>query len=814
LFPTVDWPFLRVWLDGEDEPHKIPLRDHATAIEGSYVAASASIELQGTPTAGDTVGLSWGSEQYNCTLYGEETLEAAAARLADAINGASGTMQASAAGARITLTCVIAGANGNRWGVYGFVAGAGTEHWTPWWTQLSGGASPTKWRIELDFRDLRESGGALVAMQDVRKMRWTYAAELQSGAFERSEFAVRVSNWTVSGAGRTYAVAGPGSRRIEDDGAEVSYSGTWSKAEGPGQNYSGNSIHWTAEEGASVRCTYYASAAHQLMLGTRKADGGASIWVTVDGATAVHSLRIPGEDALVRIPLGDLGAGTHTVTATHTSPEAGKVFYFDFLEVAIPCSSLPEPPADARLTLATDWDTDHSICLAPERTAWMIDSLGFRGRANHYVGAMWFYELAAQGHQYASATLEFIGTPAFGPGEATEIRLGRTDDPEVTVLTHLHRIGETAETIAKAFELKLNHGYMSVRAQAQGSVLTIWARTMGDDGEKVTVSATPAAGPYHVMASAPALAGGEDGVWRTDLEALPRLNRAARDWHRSFFAALAARGLDAVAALSLELQHGDDSPAAGIAQRGPAGDPVWLLTPALQTNFSPASVAFWRQAHQELAGLMEAAGLQPYLQFGEVQWWYFRDSRSGMPFYDDYTQQQFQLAHGRSMRVITDHTADPSLYPEEVEFLPTLIGAFTSEVMAYVRQSYPQCRFEVLYPLDVNETSLNRLVNYPPAEWTPANLDCLKTESFGYTYERNLDKAAQSIGTPFLRGFSSNKASHLIGISSQKTAWQKEVGLAKAQALESIVLFALDQYCLVGYPVPLAEAGRRSGFQG
>jgi hypothetical protein len=134
--------------------------------------------------------------------------------------------------------------------------------------------------------------------------------------------------------------------------------------------------------------------------------------------------------------------------------------------------------------------------------------------------------------------------------------------------------------------------------------------------------------------------------------------------------------------------------------------------------------------------------------------------------------------------------------------------------MAYVRQSYPQCRFEVLYPLDVNETSLNRLVNYPPAEWTPANLDCLKTESFGYTYERNLDKAAQSIGTPFLRGFSSNKASHLIGISSQKTAWQKEVGLAKAQALESIVLFALDQYCLVGYPVPLAEAGRRSGFQG
>src|SRR5260370_12781172 len=33
LFPTVDWPFLRVWTD-TDDPHKVPLRVNAVPIDG------------------------------------------------------------------------------------------------------------------------------------------------------------------------------------------------------------------------------------------------------------------------------------------------------------------------------------------------------------------------------------------------------------------------------------------------------------------------------------------------------------------------------------------------------------------------------------------------------------------------------------------------------------------------------------------------------------------------------------------------------------------------------------------------------------
>jgi len=80
---------------------------------------------------------------------------------------------------------------------------------------------------------------------------------------------------------------------------------------------------------------------------------------------------------------------------------------------------------------------------------------------------------------------------------------------------------------------------------------------------------------------------------------------------------------------------------------------VLLNTPALQTNFGPQSTAFWRQVYKEMAGVMLGAGLRPYLQFGEVQWWYFANFVS-MPFYDAYTKSAFLAQYGRQMAVDTE----------------------------------------------------------------------------------------------------------------------------------------------------------------
>lgn len=821
LYPTVDWPYLRVWTEepGGEGFYRVRLKDYATPVEGEYKPAWAELELRGTVTAGDYIGLAWLDEHHTYQAVEGDTLETVVERLVESVNGFSETMRASRGESRIRLTYVgrggtlessTTGANGNRVGVYGFVAGARTEWWEPWWERLHGGTSPTRWRVSLDFSNLRDIEGRSVPMRWARKLRWTYAADLQWGAFERSEFEVRVTNWTVGGTGKVYSVAGIGSRRIEDDAAGVQYLGTWQWARG---NFSGGSIHFTAEPGAGLTIEYRADRDHVLYLGARRTFNSGQVQITVDGeASRMLNLRIPGEDVLVRIPLGSYGIGVHRVEIVHAGPE-GTYFYFDFLEAAAPENELPEIEGDTRLAAATDWDTDHSLAVAPERTAWMIGALGLRGRVNHYVGALWFYELTNPGMQYASVLVTFRGVPEFS--EVTELRIGRVGDPpdQDTVLRHLNLIGDTAETIAKAFELEINRGSTAVRAEADGERLLICARVPGSAGNQIRVAGSPSSGNFVVEVSSETLSGGVDGEWATDLESQPRLNRAARDWHRSYFRALKALGLDAVAALSMELQHADRSEEAGIAQRYPDGSPVLLNTPAVQTNFSPVSLAYWKEVYLELASLMAEAGMRPYLQFGEVQWWYF-PNESGMPYYDMHSKQAFRAAYGRDMAIIRSNDVSPADYPEEAAFLRGLLGSFTRAIADYVRERYSDCRFEVLYPTDVNEPAFNAAVNCPAEVWTPVWLDCFKTESFLYTYSRNLDKAAGSIQKSALLGFPPHKRAHLIGISDYSTPWTKEAGLARAAGLESVVLFALDQYSLIGYRTPLPAGLRRAVLLG
>jgi hypothetical protein len=819
LFPTVDWPTLRIWAEsnGSETLYKVPLTAHAAAIAGSYQPATATFTLQGTPTANDYVELAWLSEHYTYQLNSSDTIATAAQAVVNAINTFSPTMRASGSGAQITLSYVGAGqtqansttgANGNRIGVYGNVHGAMTESWQPWFQQLSGGTSPSQWRITLDFTSLHDENDVVIPTNSVRKMRWTYAADLQPGFYQRSEFQVTITNWTVTGSNLVYQVAGPGSRRIEDSSPDVTYSGSWNSSLG---NFSGGTIHYTTTPGDSISCTYRGSQQHQLYLGLRKAYSGAQITIAIDNNPAVtESLLIPGEDVLVRILLGNYSADVpHTVTITHAGA-GGTYLYFDFLELAVPTSNLPVLALDTRMTLATDWDTDHSIALAPERTAWMIHSLGFAARANHYVGALWHYELTPQGYTYASGTVQFVDPPDLNL--ITTVNIGVIGSPTPpTPIEHLNLVGDTAVSIAKAFELLINSGYTAVWAQANGSVLTIYARAIGTGGNQVTISAAmgSASSTSPLQTSGATLTGGNDGEWRTDLTVVPRMNRAARDWSRSFFLALHTYGIQATAAFSMELQNGDPSPAAGIAQRYPSGNAVMLNTPALQTNFSPTSTAFWQQAYLDLATLLADAGQVPYLQFGEVQWWYFPDDGSGMPYYDAYTTSTFQATYGRPMHVFTNSEASPPAYPQEAAFLPGLIATFTATIMAFVRQSFPNAKFEVLYPPDVNNTPFNGAVNLPAA-WNASALDSMKTENFTYTGGRNLDLANSSILLPMALGFARNKSSHLVGITGYTTPWEKETRLSLGQNLDSVVLFALDQFCLMAAPVPLPPGARRS----
>ena len=59
-----------------------------------------------------------------------------------------------------------------------------------------------------------------------------------------------------------------------------------------------------------------------------------------------------------------------------------------------------------------------------------------------------------------------------------------------------------------------------------------------------------------------------------------------------------------------------------------------------------------------------------------------------------------------------------------MSFLAGLIGSFTDQIMNFVRQTYANSRFEVLYPPDVNELhstlpSICRLHSGRPLSWIP-----------------------------------------------------------------------------------------------
>ncbi len=827
LYPTVDWPFLRIWADpGTGEQiYKVSLRQHAVPAQGGYTGASATFELQGSPTGGDYIELAWDQEHYTYQLLGADTLDSAATALAHSINTFSQTMQATASAATITLQLIdsTSGANGNRIGVYGNVFTTAfpeaSESWQPVWQLLAGGVSPSQWQVDLDFGSVTgvDNTGTTVPVPTtaVRKMRWTWSADLTPGDFARIEFDVVVSNWTVTGTNGNYEVAGAGSWRVEDDDGSIQYGGSWTTAQG---NYSGGSIAASTTPGSSVAYCYTAPQNHILNLGTRRFSSSAPLSVQIDqGPVQLLNTALAGEDVLLRWSLGTLpGDVSHTVIITHAG-ETGETFYFDFFEICVPSGDLPTFSVDPQTTLATDWDTLHSQALAPERTAWLIQALGFTGRANHYAGALWFYELVCSGQQYATGSIIFSGASEFG--KTTQVSLGPT------VFTHLNLIGDTPSSLALAFTLLINEGSTGLWAAALDGTLTITSRLTGTAGDGLALAVDLGGSSMLKYQTSGVLACGVDGEWLTDLTATPRINRAARDWCQSFYSALLGYGIQVTASFSTELGNGDKSVAAGIAQRYPDGSPCLVNTPALQTNFSPQSLAYWQQVYLDMATLMSAAGVRPYLQFGEVQWWYFCPPTDpangnwnpiafgGMPYYDAYTMSTFEAQFGRPMHIFTDPTNDPAPYPQESSFLPGLIGQFTSNIMDFVRTVYADAEFEVLYPPDTNDALLTSIINLP-SQWSPSNLDCFKTENFTYTGSYELDKATSSIKLPMSLGFAAANCAHLVGIGGYTTPWEKECRLAKGLNDGSVVLFALDQFCLIGYSLPLPPWPGFSAFAG
>ncbi len=111
LYPTVDWPTLRIWANNGsgEQIYKVPLASYAIPAAGSYQSATVQFTLGGAVTAGDYVGVAFLAEHYGYPLASGDTLAYAVSYIASEINGSSPTMTASATGTTITITYVGAG---------------------------------------------------------------------------------------------------------------------------------------------------------------------------------------------------------------------------------------------------------------------------------------------------------------------------------------------------------------------------------------------------------------------------------------------------------------------------------------------------------------------------------------------------------------------------------------------------------------------------------------------------------------------------------------------------------------------------------
>jgi len=133
LYPTVDWPYLRIWTTepGGGGFYKVRLKDHAVPIEGAYACPYADFVLSGDLTPGDYVGLAWLDEQYNHLVVVGDTTDMILDSIAGSVNALSATIEAERIGSTLRLhyvgvgqtrTTSTVGASGNRFGVYGFVS--------------------------------------------------------------------------------------------------------------------------------------------------------------------------------------------------------------------------------------------------------------------------------------------------------------------------------------------------------------------------------------------------------------------------------------------------------------------------------------------------------------------------------------------------------------------------------------------------------------------------------------------------------------------------------------------------------------------
>ncbi len=693
---------------------------------------------------------------------------------------------------------------------------------------LSGGSSDNvSWHVHIDFTALGWS--------NVDKVWWTIAPALpNSQAYQSTEWQMVVTNWTVAStpaSQRALNVAGPGSVRIEEDSTWVSTSGYWEAA--PGNDpVNGAFAFWSqgrairaAASGASVTIETHCQYTHDIYVGTRLDTTCGIVTATLDGGAPVtldcYYPTAPTTQTR-RLLFSGVAAGQHSVVITlsgnKNASSQGWYFYFDFLECAVP-SDVPDPAATTTaVAVSTDFDTDNTYKLSPQRLVWNIQKLGLLGEIDHYCGVFWWKQSVASDARYPQCTVTFTGT--WNDQDVVWLHIGGS-----AIGKTVFGGQDTTSTIAQHFANFINALFDGVWASAAGSVLTITSHSFGSVWQYhvyTALGANTGSGQAVVTGD---LQGGTYGVtWVIDPTQTPVLNRAFRDWTTDFFNQLKANNMSAVCSFSQELVQPPDNPAGGAVwvQRFPDGTAVETATGfgslnSSQVAFSSCPQSYLGQAYAAVAALMLAAGLVPKLQFGEVGWWFLANA-SGMAFHDADTQAAAEMALGRALATFHTPDDDPSINSyADANFLQTRLYNYVAAIQSYVLSQCPAAIFELLWPMDVNDPDNCKLTRYInlPSQWTTragSGFDTFLIEGYQYPgINHNLDQATRCARYPWTElAWDQAHSRYLMGLYYATWPWMREYVNASRLGLPSIKLWAYDHICLFGWPLPLPTTDDRS----
>jgi hypothetical protein len=235
-------------------------------------------------------------------------------------------------------------------------------------------------------------------------------------------------------------------------------------------------------------------------------------------------------------------------------------------------------------------------------------------------------------------------------------------------------------------------------------------------------------------------------------------------------------------------------------------------------------IAYQKAVYRAIAGLQSAAGLTPYVQFGEFLWWYLAKTGGGMGYYDAETAAAALIALGRVLHAFTAQDDDPAVNGgADTEFLRNRLRDHVSALVTDIRSAYPAVLCEVLWPYDVNYPSivpgagiggrLNYAVNLP-LEWktqATSGLDRMKVEALAFgSGLRNLNLAREAAELFPGFGWPRDRLRYLVPVFGSACPWVRELGLAAGAGITANNLWAFDHICLYNLEVPEAPLDRRS----